>query len=225
MEYLQIFFEQYGELLLQGTWDTIVMTLVSTVFAYIIGIPLGVAVVLTDPKKGLLPHRAINAVLGWIINIGRSIPFIILLVAIIPFTRLVVGTSLGVPGAIVPLVVSAAPFVGRMVEQSLAEVDASLIEAAQSFGATIWQIVIKVYLMESLPSLIRGFSITLITLLGYSAMAGTVGAGGLGDIAIRYGYQRSMVDMMIATIVILIVVVQVIQSVCDFAARKVDKKK
>lgn len=225
MEYLQIFFEQYGELLLQGTWDTIVMTLVSTVFAYIIGIPLGVAVVLTDPKKGLLPHRAINAVMGWIINIGRSIPFIILLVAIIPFTRLVVGTSLGVPGAIVPLVVSAAPFVGRMVEQSLAEVDASLIEAAQSFGATIWQIVIKVYLMESLPSLIRGFSITLITLLGYSAMAGTVGAGGLGDIAIRYGYQRYMVDMMIATIVILIVVVQVIQSVCDFAARKVDKKK
>ena len=225
MEYLQIFFEQYGELLLQGTWATIVMTLVSTVFAYIIGIPLGVAVVLTDPKKGLLPHRAINAVLGWIINIGRSIPFIILLVAIIPFTRLVVGTSLGVPGAIVPLVVSAAPFVGRMVEQSLAEVDASLIEAAQSFGATVWQIVIKVYLMESLPSLIRGFSITLITLLGYSAMAGTVGAGGLGDIAIRYGYQRYMVDMMIATIVILIVVVQVIQSVCDFAARKVDKKK
>ena len=194
-------------------------------FAYIIGIPLGVAVVLTDPKKGLLPNKAVNAVLGWIINIGRSIPFIILLVAIIPFTRLVVGTSLGVPGAIVPLVVSAAPFVGRMVEQSLAEVDASLVEAAQSFGATVWQIVIKVYLWESLPSLIRGFSITLITLLGYSAMAGTVGAGGLGDIAIRYGYQRYMVDMMIATIIILIVVVQVIQSVCDFAARKVDKKK
>ncbi len=225
MEYLQLFFAQYGELLLQGTWDTIVMTLVSTVFAYIIGIPLGVAVVLTDPKKGLLPHRAINAVLGWIINIGRSIPFIILLVAIIPFTRLIVGTSLGVPGAIVPLVVSAAPFVGRMVEQSLAEVDASLIEAAQSFGATVWQIVIKVYLVESLPSLIRGFSIMLITLLGYSAMAGTVGAGGLGDIAIRYGYQRYMVDMMIATIIILIVVVQIIQSVCDFAARKVDRKK
>lgn len=225
MEYLQLFFEQYGELLLQGTWDTIVMTLVSTVFAYIIGIPLGVAVVLTDPKKGLLPNSVVNAVLGWIINIGRSIPFIILLVAIIPFTRLVVGTSLGVPGAIVPLVVSAAPFVGRMVEQSLAEVDASLVEAAQSFGATVWQIVVKVYLWESLPSLIRGFSITLITLLGYSAMAGTVGAGGLGDIAIRYGYQRYMVDMMIATIVILIVVVQVIQSACDFAARKVDKKK
>lgn len=225
MEYLQTFFAQYGELLAQGTLDTIIMSLVSTVFAYVIGIPLGVAVVLTDPEKGLLPHRAINAVLGWIINIGRSIPFIILLVAIIPFTRLIVGTSLGVPGAIVPLVVSAAPFVGRMVEQSLAEVDAGLIEAAQSFGASVWQIVVKVYLWESLPSLVRGFSIVLITLLGYSAMAGTVGAGGLGDIAIRYGYQRYMADMMIATIIILIVVVQIIQSTCDFAARKVDKKK
>lgn len=225
MEFLQAFFEQYGELLAQGTWDTLVMSLVSTVFAYVIGIPLGVAVVLTDPKKGLLPHRAINAVLGWIINIGRSIPFIILLVAIIPFTRLIVGTSLGVPGAIVPLVVSAAPFVGRMVEQSLAEVDAGLIEAAQSFGASTWQIVVKVYLWESLPSLIRGFSITLITLIGYSAMAGTVGAGGLGDIAIRYGYQRYMVEMMVATIIILIIIVQIIQSACDFGARKIDRKK
>jgi len=184
-----------------------------------------VLVVLTDPKKGLRPHRVFNAVLGWIINIGRSIPFIILLVAIIPFTRLVVGTSLGVPGAIVPLVVAAAPFVGRMVEQSLAEVDASLVEAAQSFGASVWQIVVKVYLWESLPSLIRGFSITLITLLGYSAMAGTVGAGGLGDIAIRYGYQRYMPEMMVATIIILIILVQIIQSACDFAAHRVDKKK
>lgn len=225
MEFLQTFLSQYGGLLAQGTWETIVMSLVSTAFAYIIGIPLGVAVVLTDPKKGLLPHRAINAVLGWIINIGRSIPFIILLVAIIPFTRFIVGTSLGVPGAIVPLVVSAAPFVGRMVEQSLAEVDSGLVEAAQSFGASTWQIVTKVYLWESLPSLVRGFSIVLITLLGYSAMAGTVGAGGLGDIAIRYGYQRYMPEMMVATIIILIVIVQIIQSACDFAARKVDKKK
>ncbi|MFR7746202.1 MAG: methionine ABC transporter permease [Eggerthellaceae bacterium] len=225
MEFISSFFAQYGELLAQGTWDTIVMTLVSTVFAYVIGVPLGVLVVLTDPKKGLRPHRVFNAVLGWIINIGRSIPFIILLVAIIPFTRLVVGTSLGVPGAIVPLVVAAAPFVGRMVEQSLAEVDASLVEAAQSFGASVWQIVVKVYLWESLPSLIRGFSITLITLLGYSAMAGTVGAGGLGDIAIRYGYQRYMPEMMVATIIILIILVQIIQSACDFAAHRVDKKK
>ena len=220
MEYLQTFFAQYGALLAQGTWDTIVMSLVSTALAYVIGIPLGVFLVLTDPKKGLLPHKAVNAVLGWIVNIGRSIPFIILLVAIIPFTRLVVGTSLGVPGAVVPLVVA-----GRMVEQSLAEVDAGLVEAAQSFGASTWQIVAKVFLWESLPSLIRGFSIVLITLLGYSAMAGTVGAGGLGDIAIRYGYQRYMVDVMIATIVILIVLVQIVQSGCDLAARKIDRKK
>lgn len=225
MEYLQTFFAQYGALLAQGTWDTIVMSLVSTVLAYVIGIPLGVFLVLTDPKKGLMPHGAVNAVLGWIVNIGRSIPFIILLVAIIPFTRLVVGTSLGVPGAIVPLVVSAAPFVGRMVEQSLAEVDAGLVEAAQSFGASTWQIVTKVFLSESLPSLIRGFSIVLITLLGYSAMAGTVGAGGLGDIAIRYGYQRYMADVMVATIVILVILVQIVQSGCDFAARKIDRKK
>ncbi len=225
MEFLQSFFAEYGGLLAQGTWDTIVMSLVSTAFAYVIGVPLGVLLVLTDPKKGLMPHRALNAILGWIVNIGRSIPFIILLVALIPFTRLVVGTSLGVPGAIVPLVVAAAPFVGRMVEQSLADVDAGLVEAAQSFGASTWQIVVKVYLWESLPSLIRGFSITLITLLGYSAMAGTVGAGGLGDIAIRYGYQRYMVEMMVATILILIVLVQIVQSSCDFAARRVDKKK
>lgn len=225
MEFLQSFFAEYGGLLAQGTWDTIVMSLVSTAFAYVIGVPLGVLLVLTDPKKGLMPHRALNAILGWIVNIGRSIPFIILLVALIPFTRLVVGTSLGVPGAIVPLVVAAAPFVGRMVEQSLADVDAGLVEAAQSFGASTWQIVVKMYLWESLPSLIRGFSITLITLLGYSAMAGTVGAGGLGDIAIRYGYQRYMVEMMVATILILIVLVQIVQSSCDFAARRVDKKK
>ena len=225
MEVLQTFLAEYGELLATGTWDTIVMSLVSTAFAYVLGVPLGVLLVLTDPKKGLVPHRAFNAVLGWIVNIGRSIPFIILLVALIPFTRLVVGTSLGVPGAIVPLVVAAAPFVARLVEQSLAEVDAGLVEAAQSFGASTWQIVVKVYLWESLPSLVRGFSITLITLLGYSAMAGTVGAGGLGDIAIRYGYQRYMAEIMIATIVILIVIVQVIQSSCDVAVRRIDKKK
>ena len=134
MEYLQTFFAQYGALLAQGTWDTIVMSLVSTALAYVIGIPLGVFLVLTDPKKGLLPHKAVNAVLGWIVNIGRSIPFIILLVAIIPFTRLVVGTSLGVPGAVVPLVVAAAPFVGRMVEQSLAEVDAGLARNSRYVG-------------------------------------------------------------------------------------------
>lgn len=222
MDFLATFFDNYGMLLAQGTWDTLLMTIVSTFFAYVIGIPLGVLCVLTSPK-GLMLHRVFNMVLGWIINIGRSIPFIILLVALIPFTRFIVGTSLGVPGAIVPLVISAAPFIARMVEQSIEEVDGGLVEAAQSFGANTWQIVYKVFLREALPSLVRGFAIVFITILGYSAMAGCVGAGGLGDIAIRYGYQRYQDDVMIATVIILIVIVQIVQSACNYAARKMDK--
>lgn len=222
MDFLATFFDNYGMFLAQGTWDTLLMTIVSTFFAYVIGIPLGVLCVLTSPK-GLMPHRIFNMVLGWIINIGRSIPFIILLVALIPFTRFIVGTSLGVPGAIVPLVISAAPFIARMVEQSIEEVDGGLVEAAQSFGANTWQIVYKVFLREALPSLVRGFAIVFITILGYSAMAGCVGAGGLGDIAIRYGYQRYQDDVMIATVIILIVIVQIVQSACNYAARKMDK--
>ena len=221
MDFLATFFDNYGMLLAQGTWDTLLMTIVSTFFAYVIGIPLGVLCVLTSPK-GLMPHRIFNMVLGWIINIGRSIPFIILLVALIPFTRFIVGTSLGVPGAIVPLVISAAPFIARMVEQSIEEVDGGLVEAAQSFGANTWEIVYKVFLREALPSLVRGFAIVFITILGYSAMAGCVGAGGLGDIAIRYGYQRYQDDVMIATVIILIVIVQIVQSACNFAARKME---
>ncbi len=224
MEFLSDFFNQYGVLLLDGTVDTLIMTIASTLFAYVLGVPLGVLLVVTGPD-GLRPHAALNSILGWIVNIGRSIPFIILLVAIIPFTRLVAGTSLGVPGAVVPLIVAAAPFVGRMVEQSLLEVDGGLVEAAQSFGASTWQIVTKVYLKESLPSLIRGVSITFITLFGYSAMAGTVGAGGLGDIAIRYGYQRYQTDVMVAAVILCIVLVQIFQSLGDFTARKIDKRK
>lgn len=223
MDYISNFIAQYGALFAQGTWDTIVMTIVSTFFAYVIGVPLGVLLVVTA-KDGLRPHRALNTVLGWIVNIGRSIPFIILLVAIIPFTRLVVGTSLGVPGAIVPLTVCAIPFVARMVEQSLADIDGGLVEAGQSFGANTWQLVTKVYLKESLPSLIRGAAITFITLFGYAAMAGCVGAGGLGDIAIRYGYQRYKVDVMIVSVVLCVILVQVIQSVGDVIARKTDKR-
>ncbi len=220
----QAFFDQYGALLAMGTWETIVMSVVSTLGAYVLGIPLGVALVLTNPD-GLKPHRVLNTVLGWIVNMGRSIPFIILLVVLIPVTRLVMGTSLGVPGAVFPLIVAAAPFVARMVEQSIAEVDAGLIEAAQSFGASTWQIVCKVFLTESLPSLIRGFAITFITLFGYTAMAGVVGAGGLGDIAIRYGYQRYQDDVMVATLIITVILVQVVQSSCNFAVRKIDKRK
>ena len=223
MDYVSNFISQYGALFAQGTVDTLVMTLASTLFAYVIGVPLGVLLVITA-KDGLWPQRALNTVLGWIVNVGRSIPFIILLVAIIPFTRVVVGTSLGVPGAIVPLTVAAIPFVGRMVEQSLAEVDGGLIEAAQSFGANTWQIVCKVMLRESLPSLVRGASITVITLFGYTAMAGAVGAGGIGDIAIRYGYQLYLGDVMIVSIVLCVVLVQVFQSIGDLVARVVDKR-
>ena len=223
MDYISNFISQYGALFAQGTVDTLVMTLASTLFAYLIGVPLGVLLVITA-KDGLKPQRALNTGLGWLVNIGRAIPFILWLVAIIPFTRLVVGTSLGVPGAIVPLTVAAIPFVGRMVEQSLAEVDGGLVEAAQSFGANTWQIVCKVMLRESLPSLVRGASITVITLFGYTAMAGAVGAGGIGDIAIRYGYQRYLGDVMIASIVLCIVLVQVFQSIGDLVARLVDKR-
>ena len=218
------FFDKYGALLAQGTVDTLIMSVASCLFAYIIGLPLGIWFAVTAPG-GLRPNKAVNTVLGWIINIGRSIPFIILLVAIIPFTRLVVGTSLGVPGAVVPLTVAAAPFVARIVEQSLAEVDASLIEAAHSFGANNYQIITKVMLKESLPSLVRGVAITFVNLFGYTAMAGTVGAGGLGDIAIRYGYQRYMADVMLACIIICVVLVQLFQSFGDWLARSIDKRK
>ena len=223
MEAITAFIDQYGLLMAQGTWDTIVMTVLSTLFAYVIGIPLGVLLILTAPG-GLHPHRVVNSVLGWLVNIGRSIPFIILIVFMIPFTRAIVGTSLGVGGAIVPLTVAAAPFVARMVEQSLAEIDGGLVEAAQSFGAGTWQIITKVFLVESLPSLIRGASITFITLFGFVAMAGTVGAGGIGDIAIRYGYQRYQDDVMIVAIVLCVVIVQVAQSVANLIARKIDHR-
>lgn len=223
MESITAFIDQYGLLMAQGTWDTIVMTVLSTLFAYVIGIPLGVLLILTAPG-GLHPHRVFNSVLGWLVNIGRSIPFIILIVFMIPFTRAIVGTSLGVGGAIVPLTVAAAPFVARMVEQSLAEIDGGLVEAAQSFGAGTWQIITKVFLVESLPSLIRGASITFITLFGFVAMAGTVGAGGIGDIAIRYGYQRYQDDVMIVAIVLCVVIVQIAQSVANLIARKIDHR-
>lgn len=223
MAWLADYWANYGELLLEGTWDSIVMTGVSVFFAYVLGVPLGVLVVLTA-KDGLHPHRALNAILSWVINIGRSIPFIILMFAIIPFTRMLVGTSLGVPGAVVPLTVTATPFVARMVEQSLSGVDSSLIEAGQSFGANTWQIVYKVYLRESLPSLIRGAAITFVTLFGFAAMAGCVGAGGLGDIAIRYGYQRWQPDVMLGALALCIVVVQLAQSLGDWLANRVNHK-
>lgn len=217
------FWAEYGGILAEGVWDTLVMTVMSTLFAYLIGLPMGVLSVLSQPH-GIRPHKAANAVLGWIINIGRSFPFAILMVALFPFTKLVMGTRLGLRGAILPLVVASAPFVARMVETSLSEVDAGVIEAAQSMGASTFQIVWKVYLPEAMPSLILGGSIILIAIVGYTAIAGMVGAGGLGDLAIRYGHQRNVPSVMWVTVVILVIIVQVVQSVFSRLSVRIDKR-
>ena len=217
------FWGQYGALLVDGTVDTLVMVIISTVFAYLLGLPMGVALVLTQPH-GIRPNSFINRLLGWIINIGRSLPFIILMIAIMDFTKLIVGTKIGVKGAIVPLVVSAAPFIARMVETSLAEVDAGVVEAAQSMGASTLQIVWKVYLPEAKPSLILGGAISIVTILAYTAIAGAVGAGGLGDLAIRYGYQRKVPSMMLVTVILLIVLVQIIQFIFSWVSNRIDKR-
>ena len=217
------FWAEYGGILAEGVWDTLVMTVMSTLFAYLIGLPMGVLSVLSQPH-GIRPHKAANAVLGWIINIGRSFPFAILMVALFPFTKLVMGTRLGLRGAILPLVVASAPFVARMVETSLSEVDAGVIEAAQSMGASTFQIVWKVYLPEAMPSLILGGSITLIAIVGYTAIAGMVGAGGLGDLSIRYGHQRNVPSVMWVTVVILVIIVQVVQSVFSRLSVRIDKR-
>ena len=217
------FWAKYGPLLLDGAWDTLVMVVVSTVFAYLIGLPLGVLLVMTQ-DHGIRPNKWVNRILGWIINVGRSLPFIILMIAIMDFTKLIVGTKIGVKGAIVPLVVSAAPFIARMVETSLAEVDAGVVEAAQSMGASTFQIVWKVYLPEAKPSLVLGGAISIVTILAYTAIAGAIGAGGLGDLAIRYGYQRRYPPMLLVTVIFLIVLVQLIQSVFSRVSNRIDKR-
>ena len=178
-------------------WETLYVTVLSTLLAVVIGLPLGVLLSITQPH-GIWPHKWLNRILGWIINVGRSLPFIILMVAIMDFTKLIVGTKIGVRGAIVPLVVSAAPFIARMVETSLSEVDAGVVEAAQSMGASTFQIVWKVYLPEAKPSLVLGGAISIVTILAYTAIAGAIGAGGLGDLAIRYGYQRRYPPMLLS---------------------------
>ncbi len=217
------FLSQYGGVLWQGMLDTLYMTVVSTFFAYVLGLPLGVLFTCTR-WGGIMAMPRFNAVFGWLINILRSLPFLILMIFIFPFTRLIAGTAIGATAAIIPLVVAASPFVARMVESSLEEVDHGVIEAARCMGATDFEIITRVMLVESVPSLLRGLSISAITILGYTAITGAVGAGGLGDIAYRYGYQRYQTEMMYATIVLLIVLVCVIQGVCSLLARKLDKR-
>jgi len=215
--------QQVLNMLWPALWETLYMVAGAVFFGHLFGVPLGILVVVTSPGH-ILPNRFVHRVLGIIINIGRSIPFIILMVAIIPFTRWVVGTSIGTTAAIVPLSVAATPYIARLVETALLEVDLGVIEAAQSMGATPWQVIYKVLLPESLPSLVLGVTITTISLVGYSAMAGAIGAGGLGDLAIRYGYQRFRGDVMLYTVVVLVVLVQLIQMAGNFIARRVDHR-
>lgn len=224
---LSEFFSEYGNLFIEGTRDSLLMIFISTFFSYVIGLPLGVLVTITATDSIISPSKIkviVNAVLGWIVNIGRSMPFIILMVALMPFTRNIVGTATGVKGAIIPLVIAAAPFVARLVESSLMEIDEGLIEVAHATGSTVPQIVFKVLLPEGRPSILMGVPITLITLFGYSAMAGVVGAGGLGDIALRYGFYRYQDDVMIFTIVLLVILVQCVQSAGTFIVRKSDRR-
>ena len=211
-------------MLLEGIRDTLYMTLASTLFGYIIGLPMGIVLTVTD-KDGIRPNAAVYKVLDVISNLLRSIPFIILLIVLIPFTRFVVGRSYGSTATIVPLTIAAAPYIARMVESSLKEVDAGVIEAARSMGASDFQIVTKVMLVEARTSLIVGATISLGTILGYSAMAGTVGGGGLGDIAIRYGYTRLQTDIMVVTVVLLVILFQIFQTIGMKIANRLDRRK
>lgn len=214
---------QFVTLIITATWETIFMTVVSTAVSYIIGTPLGVLLYITS-KEGTRPNFAINFLAGLVTNVLRSIPFLILLVLILPFTRFVVGTTIGTPATIVPLIVAASPYVARMVESSLKEVDSGVVEAAQAMGASSMQIITKVFLPEARPSLLVGAAISLATILGYSAMAGFVGGGGLGMVAINYGYYRYQTFEMVVTVSLLVVIVQLFQEGGLLIARCTDKR-
>ena len=206
-----------------GIWETVYMTLLSTLIAYGIGLPIGVILCITD-KDGIHPNRLVNRVLGFIVNIFRSIPFLILMILVIPLTRLIAGKAYGSTATIVPLVIAAAPYVARMIESSLLEVDPGVIEAAQSMGASIPEIILKVIIPEAKTSLIVGATISSGTILGYSAMSGAIGGGGLGQIAISYGYNRYQTDVLLVTVVLLVVLMQIIQVIGMYISRKTDKR-
>ena len=210
-------------LLLEGTRDTMYMTVVSALFAYIIGTPLAILLVLTSPK-GLKPVPILYRVLDIIVNVFRSIPFVILMILVIPVTRAIAGKAYGSTATIIPLTIAAAPYIARMIESSLLEVDAGTIEAAQSMGASVPEIVFKVMIPEAKTSLIVGATISIGTILGYSAMSGAIGGGGLGQLAIRYGYQRYQTDVLMYTVVLLVVLMQIFQIVGMFISRKTDKR-
>lgn len=220
----EMFYKLWDSGLIQlGIWETVYMTFISSAFAYLIGLPLGVILNITD-TKGICPHRVLNRVLGFVVNFFRSIPFIILMVAMLPVAKLIVGTSLGNKAVIVMLVIAAAPYVARMCESSLNEVNAGVIEAAQSMGANNFEIITKVLIPEAKPALITGAAISIVTILGYSAMAATIGGTGLGQIAIIYGHQRSNPDITWICVFLTVIIVQIIQEVGMFIAHKTDKR-
>lgn len=211
------------ELFATSAWETLVMVGLSGAIGALAGLPLGVYLHLSAPG-GVLENKAANRIVGGIVNAVRSTPFIILLVAIIPFTRLLAGSSIGTAAAVVPLTVAAAPFIARLVETALREVDTGLVEAALAMGANTRQIVFKVLLPEALPGIVAGLTITLVSLTGYSAMAGAIGGGGLGDLGIRYGYQRFLPEVMLAVVLLLIVFVQLVQSGGDWLVRRLSHR-
>lgn len=216
--------EQIREMILNGILETLYMTVVSTLFGYVFGLPMGVLLCISD-KDGLKPHPVLYKILDFIANIVRSVPFLILLILLIPFTRFLLGKSYGSTATIVPLTVAAIPFIARMVESSLKEVDNGVVEAARAMGVGTMRIILRVLLVEARTSLITGATIAIGTILGYSAMAGAVGGGGLGDIAVRYGYYRYQTDIMIVTVILLIVIVQIFQSVGMLIANRLDRRK
>ncbi|AMD91031.1 MULTISPECIES: methionine ABC transporter permease [Desulfovibrio] len=218
-----MFDQQTVEMLLVGVWDTLYMTVAATFFSYVFGMVMGVVLVICR-KDGIRPNALVYNVLDVVVNLTRSFPFLILMIAVIPFTRFLVGTTIGNNATVVPLVLAAAPFVARLVESSLLEVDNGVVEAAQSMGASTWQIIVKVLLPEARPSLLNGSAVSAITILGYSAMSGAVGGGGLGKLAIMYGYNRYQTDIMVITVVLLIIIVQAFQSFGNWATRRSDKR-
>lgn len=217
------FSPQIIEMIKTGIWETLYMVFASSAISYLIGIPLGIILVVTD-KDGIYPEPLFQKELGLVINLLRSVPFIIMLLMMLPVTRMIVGTTLGAKAMVPPLVIAAAPYIARMVESSFKEVDAGVIEAAKSMGASTFQIIWKVLLPEAKPSLLVGAAISVTTILGYSAMAGFVGGGGLGTIAINYGYYRYQTDMMLVTVAIMVIIVQIIQEVGMKLAKISDKR-
>lgn len=214
-------------LVLNSTWQTLIMVFFSSILSTILGLPIGIALSITRPEAegGITPNRGVNIVLGKIVNVLRSFPFIILMILVIPLSRFIVGSGIGTAATIIPLSIAAAPFVARVVESALSEIDSGVIQAGRAMGSTNAQIIFKIMLFESLPSLVSGFTLTIINLIGYSAMAGALGGGGLGDLAIRYGYQRFQTDIMIMSIIVIILLVEIVQMLGNKISSKIASRR